>query len=514
MQTRHPIKMEKSINVLLTFTGFHDPYSLGLIGQEEQTGPILSLLAARSFNQVILFSTPRTEKNTEATRDAIKTLYPKTIAETRYLPLDDPTDYIAILRNLRSHINEICENSHGSNYFIAVASGTPQMHACWVLLAACGEIPAHILNIRPIQFVSKDLPLISEVDLTSPDFPIVRSNICRIDFQETPPPEIETALNEFGIVGDHPSIRKALEIGVALAPTDVPILILGETGTGKELFARFVHRLSGRPIERFFPINCAAIPKDLVESILFGHKKGSFTGATSDQIGKFDLADNGTLFLDELAELPIQTQAKLLRVLQDGFIEPIGHTKGHKVNVRIITATNKDIGKAVREGHFRKDLYYRINVGEVRLPPLRERKSDIPRIALHILDRVNLTLRKPKRLSPNDLVRLQNHSWPGNIRDLENVIERSARLSRKEILDADDLLITDPVTYADPLVALPEPQEGFSLEIYLASARKQLILHALEKAKGNQSEAARLLGITPQAVHKFLQKSDKDFNQS
>jgi transcriptional regulator with PAS, ATPase and Fis domain len=494
------------MNILLTFTGFHDPYAVGLVGQEEQPGPILSLVGARSFNRVILFSTPGAEKNTLATKEALRSLYPELDVEVRDLPLADPTDYVAILRGLRAHLRDICERAPQVQYFIAVASGTPQMHACWVLLAASGEIPAHILHVRPPRLVSKDRPLVSEVDLTSREFPLVRANVGVIEAPDTAPPDVETAIQQLGIVGDHPAIRKALEVGAALAPSSVPILILGETGTGKELFARFVHRLSGRPSDRFVPLNCAAIPKDLVESVLFGHKRGAFTGATSDQIGKFDQANGGTLFLDELAELPLPTQAKLLRVLQDGLVEPIGDKKPHKVKVRIIAATNQDVRKAIKQGRFREDLYYRLNVGEVRLPPLRERRSDIAKIALHVLDRVNATLKKPKRLSPGALTRLQNHSWPGNARDLENVIERSVRLARRDALDADDLIMTEPVTSADPLAALPEPHAGFSLEEYLTSARKQLILRALETAKGNQSEAARLLGITPQAVHKFVRK--------
>jgi len=259
-------------------------------------------------------------------------------------------------------------------------------------------------------------------------------------------------------------------------------------------------------------LNCAAIPKDLVESMLFGHKKGAFTGAISDQLGKFDQADGGTLFLDEIGELSVSTQAKLLRVLEDGLIDPLGGRKAHKVNVRVIAATNQDLAKAIRSGKFREDLYYRLNVGEIRLPPLRERKSDIPKISLHILDHVNSMLKRPKRLSPDALSRLQHHSWPGNVRDLENVLERSARLARQDVIDADDLMISEPVTYSDPLAVLPEPDEGFSLEEYIASARKQLMLRAVELANGNQSEAARLLGITPQAVHKFLRKIDYHFN--
>jgi len=299
-----------------------------------------------------------------------------------------------------------------------------------------------------------------------------------------------------------------MEICAALAQSSAPILLIGETGTGKELFARLTHLLSGRPPDRFTPLNCAAIPHELVESILFGHVKGAFTGAVSDQRGKFGEADGGTLFMDELGELPVSTQVKLLRVLEDGIVEPLGGKSSHKVDVRIIAATNRDLGKQIRQGRFREDLYYRLNVGEIKLPALRERKSDIPKLALHILDQINSTIRNPKRFSPEALVRLENHSWPGNVRDLENVIERSARLSRREILDADDLLISEPITYADPLTSLPDPYEGFSLENYLTGARKQLLLKALEIAGGNQSKAARLLGITPQAVFKFLKKAE------
>ena len=266
---------------------------------------------------------------------------------------------------------------------------------------------------------------------------------------------------------------------------------------GKELFAKFVHRLSGLPSDKFIAVNCAAIPEDLVESTLFGHQKGAFTGAIKDQTGRFLQADGGTLFLDELGELPPAAQAKLLRVLQDGLVEPLGSTRAKQVNVRIIAATNRNLGSLIKKGRFREDLYYRVAVGVIHLTPLRERRGDIPKLSLHILDRLNLTLRRPKKITQVALVRLQGHAWPGNVRDLENVLERSARLCPKDVLDADDLLISEPVTYADPYDSLPEPHEGFSLEDFLKGTRKQLILRALEAAGGNQSEAARRLGITP-----------------
>ena len=500
------------MDVLLTFTGFHDPYFKGLVGQDEQTGPILSLLTARTFDKLYLFSTPKTEQVTLETKKAISGLHPKMDVTILNVPLDDPTDYGTILNGLRKHIRLIQEDSPDVAFYVAVASGTPQMHACWVLLCAAGEIPARLLHVRPPQFVSKERPLVSEIDLTSSEFPVVRSKIGALLDDRDIPADLESAINQLEIVGDHPSIQQALEVGALLASSNAPVLILGETGTGKELFARLIHKLSGRPREKFIAINCAAIPEDLVESILFGHKRGAFTGASSDQVGKFDSADSGTLFLDELGELPLPAQAKLLRVLQDGFVEPIGDEKPHEVDVRVVAATNHDLRKRIRQGKFREDLFFRLNVGEVKIPPLRERHSDIPKLALYILDKINSSLKTPRRLSQEALTRLQGHKWPGNVRDLENVIERSARLSRKDILEADDLLITEPVTYADPLDALPDPFEGFSLEEFIGSARKQLILKALEIAHGNQSEAARLLGVTPQAVHKFLQRSKSDSN--
>jgi len=326
--------------VLLTFTGFHDPYIKGLVGQEEHPGPILTLVAEQPFDIVKLFSTPNTEKVSADTRKAILSLVPNTSVDIHDIPLDDPTDYVTILQGLRRHIRNIQEEIADGRYFIAVASGTPQMHACWVLLTAAGEIPARILHVRPPRFVTKDRPMIAEIDLTTKEFPVVRSKFGTIDVPDVQPLDLGTAIHQLGIVGDHPKMKGVLETAAMLAPSNAPILILGETGTGKELFARFIHRLSGRPSDLFIALNCAAIPENLVESILFGHKKGSFTDAVTDSVGKFDLANNGTLFLDELADLPAPIQAKLLRVLQDGLVEPIGGKKPHKVDVRVIAATN------------------------------------------------------------------------------------------------------------------------------------------------------------------------------
>ncbi len=417
------------MDILLTFTGFHDPYSKGLVDQEEQPGPILSLLNVRRFEHVFLFDTPTTREISRNNKEAISALYRECEVHVLDMKLSDPTSYRDIFGGLKQQAHVIQEEYGPASFFISVASGTPQMHACWVLLAASGEIPAKILHVRPPRFVTKDLPPVSEIDLSSDEFPSVRFKSSSFAFYEHEV-DVDSARALLGIVGDHPVMLKALDMGAMLATSQAPILIAGETGTGKELFAHYVHALSGRARDTFVAVNCAAIPEYLVESILFGHKKGAFTGAVNDQTGKFDAANKGTLFLDELGELPLPAQAKLLRVLQDGIVEPIGQTKGHKVDVRIVAASNRELRKQIRKGSFREDLYYRLNVGEIKLPSLRERRSDIPKLVLHILHRLNGSLKRPRRLTADALSRLQAHNWEGNIRDLENVIERSVRLSR------------------------------------------------------------------------------------
>ena len=418
------------MKILLTFTGFHDPYFKGLLDQEEQPGPIISLLKNRLFDKIYLFDTPNTKDVTYNTKTEIRKLNPDIEVDIKSTQLSDPTNYEEILFGLKTHLEEIQNKEVKAEFFIAVASGTPQMHASWLLLSASGVIPARIIHIRPLKFVTKDHPIISEIDLNFVDFPEVRlrtPSVRQIEEAEANP---NVVLQELGIVGDHPSMQKVFEIGALLAPSTVPILIQGETGTGKELIAKYIHQMSGRVDKPFIPVNCAAIPTELAESVLFGHKQGAFTGAIRDQIGKFDSANNGSLFLDELGELSLVAQSKLLRVLQDGIIEPLGSSKSHKVNVRIICATNRSLKKLINRGEFREDLYYRLNVGELKLPSLRERRSDIPKLALHILDKINLSLRNSRRFSTKALARLQSHEWHGNVRDLENVIERSVRLSR------------------------------------------------------------------------------------
>lgn len=493
------MKMQLPQRVLLTFNGLQDPYS-----KNSADGPILTLLSKKNiFDRIALFYTTDMEVKAVETKNIIQSRY-SILVTLHALSSDDPSNYEALLKSLRPHIRELCGSETPSEFFISVSSGSPQMHACWLLLAASGEIPAHILHIRDPKHINQ--PSITEINPRSREFPRILTNITMEEIPDVSADDMDAALRESGIVGSHPKIKKALEDVAMASQYNTSILILGESGTGKELLARFIHNVSKRREKPFFPLNCGAIPESLVEGELFGHMKGAFTGAIQDKKGCFDVADGGTLFLDEIGNMPMQSQTKLLRILQEGMVTPIGATESHKVNVRIIAATNLDLEKAIGARRFREDLYFRLSVIKTELPPLRERRSDIPMIALHILDKFNTNLQKSKQLTQDALIRLQNHYWTGNIRELRNVIERAVVTSRKDVIGAADLELSNPITKTDQLAFLPDPHEGFLIEECLAKIRSELILKALELAEGNQSKAARFLGISPQAISKFLKK--------
>lgn len=482
------------MKILLTFTGFNDPYSKSLVQGDEQPGPILSLLAARNFDCVVLLSTPSTATLTEATAKVVKGVN----VLVRSLHLPDPTDYLAILRELRREYGVIRSENLDAELFVSTASGTPQMHACWFLLTASGEIPATLLHVRPPRFVTKELPVVSEIIPSSGDFPRVLPN--RLPSEEKDPlAELDSALESAGLVLEHPAMRKVAETAALVAPVDTTVLILGETGTGKELFANLIHTLSKRR-GRFIPLNCGAIPHELVESTLFGHVKGAFTGAVSDSAGMFEQADEGTLLLDEIGDLPLDVQVKLLRVLNDSTIQRIGANGSRKVNVRVIAATHHDLPEEVKVKNFRSDLYYRLNSITLTIPPLRDRRSDITPIAMYLLERMNRNHRRQRRFAPNALRRLTDYPWPGNIRQMEGVIRRAVILNETDLIGPDDLEL--PVSESSS--QLPQPYEGFELEKFLAEAHDTLIDRALAMTGNNQTQAGKYLGMTGAGVSKSL----------
>lgn len=314
------------------------------------------------------------------------------------------------------------------------------------------------------------------------------------------------------IIGRSGPFAQVLDLIAKVAPTDSTILLTGESGTGKELIADAVHRLSPRKGKPIIKVNCAAIPEGLLESELFGHEKGAFTGAIRKKPGKFELADGGTLFMDEVGDMTPTAQTKLLRILQEKELMPVGGEQVKKVDVRIIAATHKELMAEVQAGRFREDLFYRLNVITVTIPPLRERKSDVLLLADHFLDEVAKRGHYPKKtLSRNALDLLLAYSWPGNIRELENAIERASLLSHGLIIQADDLPIDSrntPSSANGEGVDQGWVTKGASLNEMLQAFEKELIIRAMKKSGGVQVEAAKLLGVN----HKNLWHKVKKHN--
>jgi DNA-binding NtrC family response regulator len=307
------------------------------------------------------------------------------------------------------------------------------------------------------------------------------------------------------VVGSSKATREIVDLVHKIAKLSATVLILGESGTGKELLARLVHRESGEPNAPFIPVNLAAIPRELVESTLFGHERGAFTGAHRQQLGKFELAAGGTLFLDEIADLRLDLQAKLLRAIQEGEIERIGGNKAIKTELRLIAATNVDLEKAVKEGRFREDLFYRINVIPIRLPPLRERAEDVPQLAEFFLRRYNARFRKNVLgIADSALVLLKKYRWPGNIRELENLIERLVAVNDKDYIGEEDLPLDFQFTQLEP-----EGARGNNLfEDAISTFERNFIVRALEKCSWNVTGTAEYLGIPLSTLKYKMDKLD------
>lgn len=303
--------------------------------------------------------------------------------------------------------------------------------------------------------------------------------------------EIKGRYSFDNIIGTSESLRNVLDMAGRAAPSDATVFITGESGTGKELIARGIHHNSQRAAGPFVAVNCAAIPEGLIESELFGHVKGAFTGAVRDREGKFEQADKGTIFLDEIAELRIDLQAKILRVLQEREVERVGGGRPIRVDARIIAATNRDIEQAVKEGAVREDLYYRLSVITLHMPPLRERREDIPLLVGYFIRKFNGGA--DVTVTPDAMAAITSYGWPGNVRELENVIERASVLKRGSVITLSELpekLKGGKASVEGIILNLPDG--GISLE----DLEKGLIIKALEKFKGNQTRAAEYLGIT------------------
>ena len=316
-----------------------------------------------------------------------------------------------------------------------------------------------------------------------------------------------------GLVGDAPAFRAVLETLRQAAPTSATVLLVGESGTGKELAARLVHDLSPRATRPFVPINCAAIPEGLLESELFGHEKGAFTGASARKEGRFERANGGTLLLDEVGEMSPAIQVKLLRFLQDGVLERVGGTEALRVDVRVVAATNKDLAAEARAGRFREDLFYRLDVVSVRLPPLRERREDILSLASFFLRRT--AERLPKQVSgftPAAAAALERYPWPGNVRELQHAVERAVILGRGEVLDVPDL----PEAIRDAAASPAEPGQAagapggivIPLGTPMDEVERLVIRRTLEQTRGDKNLAAQILGIAARTIYRKLDRDE------
>jgi DNA-binding NtrC family response regulator len=300
------------------------------------------------------------------------------------------------------------------------------------------------------------------------------------------------------IIGNSPAIQPVFSRLENILHTDSTVLILGESGTGKELVARAIHFNGSRKEKPFIAINCGAIPAELLESELFGHVRGSFTGAVADKPGKFELANHGTIFLDEIGTMPLHLQMKLLRVLQEQEVERVGSIRKTKLDVRVISATNSDLDERVRRAEFREDLFYRLNVIPIHLPPLRERHEDIELLARHFLRKICADMRHPIcELTPDALIAMESYKWPGNVREMENVIERVVALTDGNVIDRQDLppQIAGTLNESGLLPALHIPEEGLDLTETMAHLERHLIQQAMERSQSIKARAASLLNI-------------------
>src|SRR3954467_5234450 len=318
--------------------------------------------------------------------------------------------------------------------------------------------------------------------------------------------ELKLAMeSRYEIVGNSPALRRVLEAVKRAAPTTATVLLRGESGVGKELVARTIHRNSPRAGQRFVQVNCAAIPEELIESELFGHEKGSFTGATEKQIGKFEQADRGTIFLDEVGDMSPKTQAKVLRVLQEGEVERLGSARTIKVDVRVIAATNKDLEGEIEKGTFREDLYFRLSVIPIRVPPLRDRREDIPALVRHFVDLFSReNNRRPQRFTPAALEYMQKARWKGNVRELRNTVERLLIMTPGDTIDVEDLR---DVVRLEPKTQGPDNDRNpGTLREFKESAERAFLVGKLRENGWNISKTAEVIGTPRSNLYKKLEQ--------
>ena len=482
-------------DVLISWIGATD---LRAADQTDPTevGPIARALDARSFDRVVLLYNYDKKKVDPFLRWLGRRATPP--VDSRHVDLSSPTNFGEIYEVARQAISDtLTRQSADTRLTIHLSPGTPTMSAVWIILAKT-RFPAELIQSSPQKGVeTASVPF----DMSAEFIPdLLRAPDARLEelSRGLPPeaPEFEAIVHRSEVM------RRAVARARLVAPRSVPVLLEGESGTGKELFARAIHNSGPRREGPFIPINCGAIPSELIESELFGHVKGAFTGATGKRLGHLREANGGTLFLDEAGELPRPAQVKLLRALQQNEVVPVGASKPEKVDVRILAATNRSLLREAAEGRFRSDLFYRLAVAILVLPPLCRREGDVGLLLDHFLAQVNAdnegqpSFRK-KVLSPGARNLLLNHDWPGNVRELHNTLQRAAIWSTGETIDeidAKEALLPSSDEGTRGILGKPLGN-GFSLPETLATVARHYLDRARDEAAGNKTQAAELVGL-------------------
>ncbi len=465
-------------------------------GRRSGHGPIASVVTAREFDGLVLLSNYQQARNSAYCVWLEKAGSP--LVHLRYEPLHDPTDYGAIHAAAVRALDFVRE-TYGvdADMTVHVSPGTPAMQAVWVLLAKT-RYPAELIQSHeqtgvrtvsvPFDIAAEYVPaLLREAD----------EKLGRLTAGLPPAsPELDR------IVGRSPLVERAKARARRVAPHDVTVLIEGGSGTGKELFARAIHAESRRRRGPFEEVNCGALPEGLVESLLFGHERGAFSGADRARAGHFEVASGGTIFLDEIGELPLNAQVKLLRVLQEKTVRRLGSDKPIPVDVRVIAATNRDLHAEVEASRFREDLYYRLATGVIRLPPVRERPGDVTPLIDHFLAAANRKFAdqpaaEQKALSPQARNLLLRHSWPGNVRELQATIDRLVLWSPNPVVTADDVREELLKTVHSNSIDLLGRPLGYGLDLpdLIAELASHYLERALAEADGNKTRAAELIGL-------------------
>lgn len=466
-------------------------------------GPVLSTLRAGSFARAeLLCSYPPDQLDSYQNWLAENTETPLNVYHE---PLSSPVNFAEIYRAADRHLRRL--QSSGAPLAILLSPGTPAMQAVWILLGKT-RFPALFYQSSLEQGVQPvDIPFEIAAEYVPAAAGVSSESLNRIALQAAP---IDAAFDH--IVARSKSMLRLKQQAQVLAQKQVPVLVYGETGTGKELFARAIHNAGPRAGMPFVAVNCGAIPADLIDSTLFGHKKGAFTGAVADRAGVFQQADGGTLFLDEFGELPPDAQVRLLRVLQEGTLTPVGASAERRVNVRVIAATHRDLMSDVVQGRFREDLFYRVAVGVLHLPPLREREGDLLLLADALLAGIALqdSELEGKKLSAEAKNIVLKHAWPGNVRELQATLLRAALWSQGDTIGSEDVAgALFEMPRAAPSSTTPDISQGIDINGKIRDFAKAYLIEALKHTGGNKTRAAELLGLaSQQTLTNWMKKYD------